>query len=49
MAKANTVPGFIPVRQPIDASAAVAYLKEQGIADYGAGVDILQANNGMSK
>lgn len=47
----EAVDGFIPVRQPINVDAALAYLRDQGIVDYGTAdnVEVLQANNGMSK
>ena len=39
------------MRQPIDVGAAVKFLRERGITDFGdaSNVDVLQANNGMSK
>eukprot|EP00930_Biecheleria_cincta_P040690 TRINITY_DN27872_c0_g1_i1.p1 TRINITY_DN27872_c0_g1~~TRINITY_DN27872_c0_g1_i1.p1 ORF type:complete len:398 (+),score=59.42 TRINITY_DN27872_c0_g1_i1:44-1195(+) len=43
------VPGFIPVRQPIDVEKAMSYLSNLGIENFKAeGISVLQANNGMS-
>ena len=43
------VPGFIPVRQPIDVAAATAYLEGLDVPGFdGSAVQIRQANNGMS-
>jgi aminoglycoside phosphotransferase (APT) family kinase protein len=43
------VPGFIPMRQPIDVAKAGSYLKQLGIPNfYTDNLEIRQANNGMS-
>jgi aminoglycoside phosphotransferase (APT) family kinase protein len=52
MAAPVEVPGFIPIRQPIDLAKAVAYIETLSIPGWctasGNGVVGLQANNGMS-
>ena len=43
------VPGFIPMRQPIDVEKARSYLKQLGISNFFTdNLEIRQANNGMS-